>query len=136
MSGRGWPDPAFLSALAVFSKGRAFAVEARKWSRQGPSGEALAWHLAPVGLTLAGFWDQLGRPDCMKETTNLDTTIHTENDRKIDPGASQIGSIFEPEKQVAPFSSSTSGLPWPLLACQVRPWVARPCVSIGPGGVF
>ena len=80
MSGRGWPDPAFLSALAVFSKGRAFAVEARKWSQQGSSGEPLAWHLAPLGLTLAGFWDQLGRPDRIKKTINFDTTFHNEND--------------------------------------------------------
>ena len=52
MSGRGIPDPAFVSALAVFSKGLAFAIEVRKWSRQGPSREALAWLLAP----LASLW--------------------------------------------------------------------------------
>ena len=44
----GSPDPALVCALRLFSKGQAFAFEARKWSQLGPSREALAWYLAPL----------------------------------------------------------------------------------------
>ena len=95
MSGLGSPEPAFVSALAVFSKGPAFAFEARKWIRQGPSREALAWLLAP----LASLWP--GRKDGIRNQQKFETKIRNENHRKFFPGASKIRSVFEPENPIA-----------------------------------
>ena len=98
MSGRGSPEPAFVSALAVFSKGPAFAFEARKWSRQGPSREALAWLLAPLASLWPAFGGQFGRQEGIKNQEKFETEIRNENHRKFLPRASKIRSVFEPEK--------------------------------------
>ena len=55
VSRRWGPDPAFASALPMFSKGRAFAFEARKSSRQEPQGSPWPglWH--PLGCLWLAF---------------------------------------------------------------------------------
>ena len=100
MSSRGSPDPAFVCALAVFSKGQALAFEARKWSQLGPSREALAWHLVPLASLWLAFGGQLGYKDGIKNQREIAMKIRGENYRKIDPRASKIRSVFEPEKQI------------------------------------
>ena len=116
MSGRGSPEPAFVSALAVFSKGPAFAFEARKWSRQGPSREALAWLLAPLASIWPAFGGQFGRKDGIENQRKFETKIRNENDRKILPRASKIRSSFDLEKQV-PHGRFWAGRPRPPQGC-------------------
>ena len=79
MPGRGSPDPAFVCALAVFSKGQAFAFEARKWSQLGSLREALAWHLAPLASLWLAFGGQLGHKDGIKNQRKIAMKIRGEN---------------------------------------------------------
>jgi len=131
VSSRGSPDPAFVCALAVFSKGQAFAFEARKWSQLGPSREALAWHLAPLASLWPAFGGQLGHKDGIKNQRKIDTKTRSENDRKIDPGASKIWFVFELEKQ-GPRPRFRDGRPRPSQGLpRVAPGRPRP-----PFGVF
>ena len=79
VSRRWGPDPAFASALPMFSKGRAFAFEARKSSRQEPPGSPWPglWH--PLGPIWLAFGSQLGRQDGFKKKRNFDKKINREN---------------------------------------------------------
>ena len=146
MSGRGNPEPAFVSALAVFSKGLAFAFEARKWSRQGPSGEALAWLLAPLASIWPAFGGQFGRKDGIENQRKVETKIQTKIIKKFVPGASKIRSIFDPEKLIprgrfwAGRPRPPQGLPRGAQGCP-RPPFGRPLgsywSSLGPSwGTF
>ena len=100
MSSRGSPDPAFVCALAVFSKGQAFVFEARKYSQLGSLREALVWHLAPLASLWLAFGGQLGHKDGIKNQRKIVTKSRRENCRQVDPRASKIRSVFEPEKQI------------------------------------
>ena len=95
MSSCGSPDPAFVCALAVFSKGQAFAFEARKWSQLGPSRETLAWHLAPLASLWPAFGGQLGHKDGVKNQGNLDTKIYLENGLDFGSPGVQFSLFFD-----------------------------------------
>ena len=101
MSGRGSPDPAFVCALAVFSKGQAFAFEARKWSRKGPSREAWAWLLAPLACLWLAFGRQFGRKDGIKNQRKFETKIRTKIMEKFSLGPRKSGPFLN-RKNISP----------------------------------
>ena len=107
MSSRGSPDPAFVCALAVFSKGQAFAFEARKWSQLGSLREALAWHLAPLASLWLAFGGQFGRKDGIETQGKFDTKIRNENHRKFLPGPRKSGPFLNRKNRFLGFVFGT-----------------------------
>ena len=143
MSGPGCPDPAFVSALAVFSKGRAFAFEARKWSRQGPSREALAWLLAPLASLWLAFGGQFGRKDGIKNQRKFETKFQTKSIENSSPGPRKSGPFLNRKNRgpgfvfgtVAPSRPRASpGVPKAVPGLPLgAPWapIGRPWDSLG-----
>ena len=107
VSSRGSPDPAFVCALAVFSKGQAFAFEALKWSQLGPLSEALAWHLAPLASLWLVFGGQFGRKDGIKNQRNFETKIRTKIIENVSPGPRKSGPFLNRKNRVPGFVFGT-----------------------------
>ena len=90
MSRRWGPDPAFVSALAVFLRVQLSQAQPEKGGGKGRQRRLWSglWHLL-ASLWLA-FGGQLGHKDGIENQEKFDTKIHSENDRECDTGASKI----------------------------------------------